>query len=367
MTDRDFEPIKELERRTKAGVVAPLVMPRRECGWKRFLWEFLLGRAIRAWKGQLELRARGNAAGSLERTEELQDLIRILAVSRDNKTKSLICQIMPEDSLDAVLCVSRHWDGPLDFEVFYGIEETYGKLTDEEVDAIDRDYRNWTVGDLVTFMNRLKSEGREKPVKEPPRRSVCAIILYAVVFAAGAAWLGLIAWGFVRDLLCTLVSVLSLVCSVLSLACLIYVPICAIVALARSLADPGDGKMARGEEWVGKLFSWRCLLWAVYALFILFCISSADCHPVHDGMTEAESKILCWKALLSGPYAGQLLPCVPERVSRFSAAYVVIPMLFLLSAAVLAAFRKWRLALYGLAVFVLFWFMLASGYLWYWK
>ena len=96
-------------------------------------------------------------------------------------------------------------------------------------------------------------------------------------------------------------------------------------------------------------------------------MGSADCHPVHDGMTEAESKILCWKALLSGPYAGQLLPCVPERVSRFSAAYVVIPMLFLLSAAVLAVFRKWRLALYGLAVFVLFWFLMASGYLWYWK
>ena len=93
--------------------------------------------------------------------------------------------------------------------------------------------------------------------------------------------------------------VISFLTSLLFIACLIYVPICAIVALARSLADPGDGKIARGEEWVGKLFSWRCLLWAVYALFILFCMGSADCHPVHDGMTEAESKILCWKALLS--------------------------------------------------------------------
>ncbi len=54
-------------------------------------------------------------------------------------------------------------------------------------------------------------------------------------------------------------------------------------------------------------------------------------------------------------------------ILRFSAAYVVIPMLFLLFAAVLAVFRKWRLALYGLAVFVLFWFMMASGYLCYWK
>ena len=201
MTGRDFEPIKELERRTKAGEVAPLVMPRRESGWTRFLWEFLLGRAIRAWKAQLELRAKCNAAGSLEWTEEFRGLMRILAVSQDDKTKSLICQIMPEDSLDAVLCVSRRWDGLQDSEVFYGIEETCGKLTDEEVDAIDRAYRNWTVRDLVAFMNQLKSEGREKPVKEQPRRSVCAIAIFMVFLAAGVFWLGSIAWGFVCDLL----------------------------------------------------------------------------------------------------------------------------------------------------------------------
>lgn len=111
----------------------------------------------------------------------------------------------------------------------------------------------------------------------------------------------------------------------------------------------------------------RVLLFVVYALFVLFCMASADCHPVHDGMTEAESKILCWKALLSGPYAGQLLPCVPERISGVSAAGVVIPLLFLLFAAVLAAFRKWRLALNSLAIFVLIWFFIAASYLSYWK
>lgn len=157
------------------------------------------------------------------------------------------------------------------------------------------------------------------------------------------------------------------VISVLLYIWLIYVPICAIVALVRSLANLGDGKVARGDGWVGKLFSWRCLLWAVYAFFILFCMASADCHPVHDGMTEAESKILCWMALLSGPYAGQLLPCVPERISGVSAAGVVIPLLFLLSAAALAAFRKWRFALYSLAIFVWIWFVIAVGYLSYWK
>lgn len=96
-------------------------------------------------------------------------------------------------------------------------------------------------------------------------------------------------------------------------------------------------------------------------------MGSADCHPVHDGMTEAESKILCWKALLSGPYAGQLLPCVPERVSEVGAVYVVFPLLFLLTAVVLAAFRKWRLALYSFATFALVWLFMATGALWYWK
>jgi hypothetical protein len=85
-------------------------------------------------------------------------------------------------------------------------------------------------------------------------------------------------------------------------------------------------------------------------------------------MTEAESKILCWKALLSGPYAGRFLPCVPKRFAEVvGAVYVVVPMLFLLAAVVLAAFRKWKLALYSFATFALVWLFMATGALWYWK
>ena len=162
--------------------------------------------------------------------------------------------------------------------------------------------------------------------------------------------------------------VISFLTSLLFIACLIYVPICAIVMLARSLATPGEGKMTKEDERFGKLFSWHYLFWAVYALLILFCIGSADCHPVHDGMTEAESKILCWKALLAGPYAGRFLPCVPKRFAEVvGAVYVVVPMLFLLTAVVLAAFRKWKLALYSFATFALVWRFMATCALWYWK
>jgi len=164
------------------------------------------------------------------------------------------------------------------------------------------------------------------------------------------------------------IAVLSHVVWLAGLVSLIYLPVCAVMLLARSIASLGDdGKMTEGERWIAKLFSWRYLFWAIYVLLISFCIVGADCHPVHDGMTETESKILCWKALLSGPYAGQVLPCVPERISGPLAAGAVIPMLFLLPAAVLAAFRRWRLALYGLAIFTLIWFLMAAGALGYWK
>lgn len=107
--------------------------------------------------------------------------------------------------------------------------------------------------------------------------------------------------------------------------------------------------------------------WTLYAFWMVMCIGGAGCHPVHDGMSEIESKWLCWKALLAGPYAGRMLPCIPERLKVVVAIHVVFPATILLLAFILAAFRKWRFAVYVFAVFVAVWFSMSAGCLWYWK
>lgn len=55
MTYGNFEPINELERRTKAGGDCAACHAAKGKWMDALLWEFLLGRAIRAWKSQLEL------------------------------------------------------------------------------------------------------------------------------------------------------------------------------------------------------------------------------------------------------------------------------------------------------------------------
>ena len=107
--------------------------------------------------------------------------------------------------------------------------------------------------------------------------------------------------------------------------------------------------------------------WSLCSFWMFVCIGGAIAHPVHDGMTEAESALLCWKALFSGPYAGRLLPCVPDRLSVVGISAVAFPAAILLYVVVFAVFRKWRLAVYAFALFAAVWFSISVGHLWYWK
>lgn len=111
----------------------------------------------------------------------------------------------------------------------------------------------------------------------------------------------------------------------------------------------------------------KIVFWSLYAFWMLICIGSAPAHPVHTGMTEAESKVLCWKALFSGPYAGRLLPCVPDRLRDVAISAIAFPAAILLLAVILAVFRKWRFAAYAFALFAFVWFSMSAGALCYWK
>ena len=156
----DLEKLLELQRKTKAGEVAPLVMPGRKSFWTRFLWEFLLGRAIRVWTEQLQLRQERNEGKSDCGNKFLCEFRRVLSTRHGERRTRLIEQIMTTDSFQAALCISRRWDGLEDFEVFYGLEERFGKLKDEEIDELDRKQYDWAVGDLLGFMEQRQNSRR---------------------------------------------------------------------------------------------------------------------------------------------------------------------------------------------------------------
>lgn len=113
----------------------------------------------------------------------------------------------------------------------------------------------------------------------------------------------------------------------------------------------------------------KCMFWALYGFWILLFIGAADCHPVHEGMSVAESKLLCWKALFAGPFAGLILPCIPEiqKYPRDFAVWLAVDAAILLLMIAFAAFRKWRYAGYALAAFAAVWFGESGGFLWRWK
>ncbi len=107
--------------------------------------------------------------------------------------------------------------------------------------------------------------------------------------------------------------------------------------------------------------------WTLFALFMAMCLAIAASHPLHTGMSANESRLLCWKALFAGPYAGRLLPCVPDYANNFGFWAVAIPAAILLLSVVLAGLRKWKWTARTFALFAAGWFLMSTAFLCYWK
>ena len=112
------------------------------------------------WTEQLQLRQERNEGRSDCGNKFLCEFRRVLSTRHGERRTRLIEQIMTTDSLQAALCISRRWDGLEDFEVFYGLEERFGKLKDEEIDELDRKQYDWAVGDLLGFMEQRQNSRR---------------------------------------------------------------------------------------------------------------------------------------------------------------------------------------------------------------
>lgn len=111
----------------------------------------------------------------------------------------------------------------------------------------------------------------------------------------------------------------------------------------------------------------KVALWTLYALYMALCFAIAAEHPLHAEMSANESRLLCWKALFAGPYAGRLLPCVPGHAKDFEIWAVAIPAVILLLSVVLAGFGKWKWSVRTFALFAAGWFLMSAAFLCYWK
>ncbi len=187
--NKDLEPLLELQRKTKAGEVSPLVVVELKSFW---LWP---GKAYWAYcrreqiaRKQLELRRKMGLANDA-RVASVVTLCRQL----DGEALWMKCgevfqHLMAEDSwpMVAALMDEDAVDnfGIVDF--LQAVECRYGKLTDEEMDSL---VKIETVGQLASFLDQVAAEGREKA--QPRRRRLWlerCVWLVAILFGLALIW-----------------------------------------------------------------------------------------------------------------------------------------------------------------------------------
>ena len=187
----DLEALLELQGKTKAGEVAPLV----DVAIKHF-WPWP-GKAYRAYqrKGeiaieQLELRRRVG----FPKDERVTNVVTLFSQLYDEASwmecGELFSYVMAEDAWQMVdwLVDYLSWDDLGSIRFFEKVDQQYGKLTSEEFEFC---VRCKTVGEVAAFLSKIASEGREKA---SPRKRECSLwrervwLLFSMLFAFGLLW-----------------------------------------------------------------------------------------------------------------------------------------------------------------------------------
>jgi hypothetical protein len=188
---QDLEELLELQRRTKAGEVAPLVDVAIKHFW---LWP---GKAYRAYLRrnkiaieQLELRKRMN----MPKDERVSTVVSICTQQYADyglpERCELFLHIAADDAWPPVVALLEN-DAVDDFggvEFWMEAERRYGELTTGEMKTIGT-FK--TVGEVAEFLSKIASEGREKAL---PCKRECRLWrervwwLFSMLCAFGFLW-----------------------------------------------------------------------------------------------------------------------------------------------------------------------------------
>ena len=177
----DLEALLELQRRTKAGEVAPLVDVAIKNFWLwpgKAYWAYV--RRVKIAVKQLELRKK-HGISTDARVANVVSLCKQLYDEADwpGRSELFMC-LKPDDSWPMVALLLE--DDAVDIELFEKVEQQYGRLTSEEVGKPVA-----TVGELAVMLEKIDAEGREKVM--PRKRSLWLERRWWLWLILGALWL----------------------------------------------------------------------------------------------------------------------------------------------------------------------------------
>lgn len=202
--NKNMEPLLELQRRTKAGEVAPLVDVATKNFWLwpgKAYWAYCRKEKIAV--RQLELRKEKHLASDARIANVVALIGQIYNEADWPERGELFFGLMAEDSwpMVATLIDEDEVDDLGLVHFLEKIKQQYGKLALEEIDMIAKIK---TVGELALLLEKIVSEDREKmdPCKRRQWRARgCLRIALLIVRAGAVAWLvvvSLFAW-YMRD------------------------------------------------------------------------------------------------------------------------------------------------------------------------